>query len=73
MKKERLNQALELSKMADSHYLAYQIKKRSQVFFDDESNKVLIAYCVAAFVRLPVFLNLRLLNTLDSLNRLFLH
>ena len=41
LKKERLNQALELSKMADSHYLAYQIKKRSQVFFDDESNKVL--------------------------------
>ncbi len=41
LKKERLNQALELSKMADSHYLAYQIKKRSEAFFDGESNKVL--------------------------------
>ncbi|MGC8533319.1 MAG: hypothetical protein ACP5MV_01670 [Candidatus Parvarchaeum sp.] len=36
LKKERLNRVLELNKMADSDYLAYQIKKRSEAFLNEE-------------------------------------
>ncbi len=41
LKKERLSQALELRKMADSHYLAYKIKKNSKIFQDENSGQIL--------------------------------